>query len=172
MLIRQLFPVLLLLSSGCSAQTPTLVSQPAVQSANPAAETSIAPLSPSRKYAEQSSQAVVLAGLGNAMKSLDTYKWKNRLLLVFAPSEKSAAYKRQMQLLVEQKAGLEDRDLRVVQLFAESTSYLDSQLIDEATAAQFRSQFNVGQEEVDLIPNFLNINGLFFTFQPRLNHRS
>lgn len=85
------------------------------------------------------------------MNSLDTHKWKNRLLLVFAPSEASAVYKQQMQLLVEQKAGLDDRDLLVVKLLATGTSYLDSQPIDEMTAAQFRSQFNVGPEEFRVI---------------------
>lgn len=103
------------------------------------------------KDIEQSSQELALSGLGNVMKSLDTYKWKNRLLLVFAPSEASAAYKKQMQLLLEQKAGLEDRDLLIVKLLAKGTNHLDSQPIDEATVDQLRSRFDVGQEEFCVI---------------------
>ena len=84
------------------------------------------------------------------MKSLDAYQWKNRLLLVFAPSKNSSAYQRQMQLFEGQKVAFDDRDLLVVKLLVEGTSYLD-QSIDEATAAQLRSQFNVGQDEFCVI---------------------
>lgn len=85
------------------------------------------------------------------MKSLDAYQWKNRLLLVFTPSKNSSAYQRQMQLFEGQKAGFDDRDLLVIKLLADGTSHLDSQSIDEATVAQLRSQFNVGQDEFCVI---------------------
>ena len=150
MMIRQLFPFLLLLVFGCSNQILTLASQPAAQSGIPTAETSNALLSPHMEDTERSSQQEAL-GDGNAMKSLDVYQWKNRLLLVFAPLENHPAYQRQMQLFEGKKSGFDDRDLLVVKLLAEGTSYLDSQSIDEATAAQLRSQFNVGQEEFRVI---------------------
>jgi hypothetical protein len=152
MMIRRLFPfLLLLLVSDCSAQSLTLVSQPATQLASSTAETSIAVAAATPVLTRQSFQEVAFAGDGNTMFNLDSYKWKNRLLLVFAPSEESAAYKKQMQLIEGKKAGFDDRDLLVVKLLAEGTSRLGSQPIDEATATQLRSRFKVGQEEFRVI---------------------
>lgn len=71
--------------------------------------------------------------------------------MVFAPEENSPAYQRQMQLFEGQRAGFDDRGLLMVRLLAEGTSRLDSQPIDEAAAAQLRSQFKVGQEEFRVI---------------------
>jgi len=52
------------------------------------------------------------------MVNFDAYKWKNRLLLVFAPVEDNPAYQRQMQMQMfeGQKAKFEDQDLLIVEL--------------------------------------------------------
>lgn len=102
------------------------------------------------RLAGQLSQ-VASVGDGNVMFNFDSYQWKNRLLLVFAPKEESAAYKRQIQLMSGQKAGFDERDLLVVKVLGEGTSRLDSQPIDEAAAAGLRSRFNVGQDEFSVI---------------------
>lgn len=87
----------------------------------------------------------------NIVTSLDTYRWKNRLLLVFAPSENNSIYQRQMQLLAAHKAGLNERNLLVFKLVAEGTSHLESQSIDATDVARLRSQFKVSQEEFRVI---------------------
>jgi 3-deoxy-D-arabino-heptulosonate 7-phosphate (DAHP) synthase class II len=45
---------------------------------------------------------------------LDDYKWKNRLLLVFAPAADHPAYKQQKELISKETQGLQDRHLLVL----------------------------------------------------------
>jgi len=66
--------------------------------------------------------------------SLNNYQWKNRLLLVFAPSEQDAAYQTQKQLIVGHQSQLDERDLRLIEVFATGKSQVDNQEIDAASA--------------------------------------
>jgi len=84
------------------------------------------------------------------MINFDAYKWKNRLLLVFAPAEDSPDYQRQMQMLEGQKAEFEDRDLLIVELLAVCRSRIDTQPID-AAVAQTCSRFNVDPQEFSVL---------------------
>lgn len=112
------------------------------------AENSTALVSPQMQDIEQSSRTGAIAA-NNTMTNLDAYKWKKRLLLVFAPKE-DAAYQRQMQLFAGQQAGFKERDLLVVQLLAEGTSRIDGQTIDAGLATEIRKRFNVEQQEFQL----------------------
>ena len=51
---------------------------------------------------------------------LENYRWKNRVLLVFAPDERDGLYQRQTALANEARAGYRERDLVVVSVFTES----------------------------------------------------
>lgn len=99
---------------------------------------------------KKSSQEVATSLKNNAMTSLDDYKWKKRLLLVFAPKE-DTAYQKQMQLFNEQQVGLNERDLLIVQLLIEGTSLIDSQPINPVLAAQIRERFKVEQQDFQVI---------------------
>ena len=123
----------LLLVSGCSTQL--IASQPATTTEN------------SISLAEINNEVPALSN--NVMTSLDDYKWKNRLLLVFAPKE-DATYQQQMQLFKEQP-GFDERDLFVVQLLAEGTSRINNQPIDAQLATQIRERFNVAPQEFQVI---------------------
>ncbi len=125
----------LLLVSGCLTQL--IASQPATTE-------NLTVLSSARI------KDVVPALSNNAMTTLDDYKWKNRLLLVFAPKE-DAAYQDQMQLFKEQQPGFNERDLLVVHLLAEGTSFINNQPIDAQLATQIRERFNVAQQEFQVI---------------------
>ena len=70
--------------------------------------------------------------------NLSSQKWKNRVLLVFAPSVDNHTYQQQMQLLQEHKSGFADRDLVLVQVLATDESYANRQPIDESSAAKLR----------------------------------
>ena len=50
---------------------------------------------------------------------LHTYKWKNRIILIFAPSTDSDIYKRQMRRFEGQEDSILDRDLIIIELFEE-----------------------------------------------------
>lgn len=82
---------------------------------------------------------------------LSTYQWKNRLLLVFAPSEHSPTYQRQIQLFQEQQAGFEERDLLLVELLTEVTSRVNRQPMSKANVTNLRSRFNVAPQEFRVI---------------------
>ncbi len=83
----------------------------------------------------------------NMAFNLNSYQWKNRLLLVFAPSESSESYQRQMQLFQEQKAGLSERDLVVVEMFTENTGRVGNKTLDQADVTQMRKHFNIAPQE-------------------------
>jgi hypothetical protein len=48
---------------------------------------------------------------------LNAYQWKNRIILIFAPSSDSDGYKRQMREFGGQEDGILDRDLIILELF-------------------------------------------------------
>lgn len=92
----------------------------------------------------------------NMAFDLNTYQWKNRLLLVFAPSENSPAYQRQMQLFQGQQAGFKERDLLLVELLTESTTRAYGQTLDDARARsqsvrEARSRFHVAPQDFQVI---------------------
>ena len=75
--------------------------------------------------------------------NLSSQKWKNRVLIVFAPSVDNHTYQQQMQLLQEHNSGFADRDLVLVQVLATDESYANRQSIDESSAAKLRDRFGV-----------------------------
>lgn len=82
---------------------------------------------------------------------MSSQKWKNRLLLVFAPSEQNRAYQQQMQLFAQQKQGFATRDLVLVRVFAHGNSYANGQQIDSSSAAHLRDRFGVGNSDFRVI---------------------
>jgi Domain of unknown function (DUF4174) len=83
--------------------------------------------------------------------NLSSQKWKNRVLLVFAPSVDNRTYQQQMQLLQEHNNGFADRDLVLVQVLATDESYTNRQRIDESSAAKLRESFGVDKENFRVI---------------------
>lgn len=83
--------------------------------------------------------------------SLSTQKSKNRVLLVFAPSETSSTYQQQMQIFAQHKPGFAERDLVLVEVLAEGKSSVNGQPIDEASAAKLRDRFGIGKEDFRVI---------------------
>lgn len=138
------------LTSSCSTMTLTRIEQPVAQSTASTA-TAITSLLPHLGNTEQSYKEVASAQPPKAMFNLGSYQWKNRLLLVFSPTENSPNYQQQMQLLQKQAAGLDDRDLLVIELFEEGKSRINNQVIDESAAAQLRNRFNISSEEFSVI---------------------
>jgi hypothetical protein len=76
---------------------------------------------------------------------LDAYQWKNRIILLFAPSSDSDAYKRQMREFEGQGDGILDRDLIILKLFENGESRFGDTSLSERVAPQMRRQFNVGE---------------------------
>lgn len=76
---------------------------------------------------------------------LEAYKWKNRIILVFAPSSASDAYKREMQEFKGQEDGLLDRDLIILELLENGESRWGDTSLSENVAPRMRRQFDVGE---------------------------
>ncbi|MDZ8221607.1 MULTISPECIES: DUF4174 domain-containing protein [unclassified Nostoc] len=97
----------------------------------------------------------VQSSINHAIKmssfNLSSQKWKNRVLLVFAPSVDNPIYQQQMQLLQKYNNGFADRDLVLVQVLATNESYANKQPIDESSAAKLRESFGVDKENFRVI---------------------
>ena len=52
--------------------------------------------------------------LSLAKETLDQYRWTNRPVLLFAPSERDESYSQQMEILDADKIGLAERDILVL----------------------------------------------------------
>ncbi len=151
MLIRCSILVLLIMSvAGCSTPTQSSKRGLSSQLVDQKPETSTTMIAATQEAASVSNLE------GNAEDNnmafdLNTYQWKNRLLLVFAPSENSPAYQRQMQLFQGQQAGFKERDLLLVELLTESTTRAYGQTLDDADVARVRSRFNVAPQDFQVI---------------------
>ena len=83
--------------------------------------------------------------------SLDRYQWKNRLLLVFAPSVKSPPYETQMQLFDPEEAGFNDRDLVLFRVLDEGESYAGDESLSRADADRLRERFEIAPGDFSVI---------------------
>lgn len=54
--------------------------------------------------------------------ALEGYRWKARLLLLFAPDADSAAYLRQQEMLLVAEPGLNERDIVVISVLQDAVS--------------------------------------------------
>lgn len=72
---------------------------------------------------------------------LDAYHWTNRVIILFAESEKSPYFAEQMQILREEKDGVLDRDLVVVEVLETGTSRCGETSISDASAESLRNRF-------------------------------
>lgn len=96
-------------------------------------------------------QSSINHGIKMSSFNLSYQKWKNRVLLVFAPSADNPIYQQQMQLLQKHNNGFADRDLVLVQVLATNESYANKQPIDESSAAKLRDRFGVDKENFRVI---------------------
>lgn len=92
-------------------------------------------------------------GQGPGVIELNRYLWKNRLLLVFAPSEHDARYRDLKRELREHGDAILERDLLVFHVLENGVSRLGPSPIDAQSAALLRDRFSVnpGQFLVVLI---------------------
>jgi hypothetical protein len=82
---------------------------------------------------------------------LEALQWKNRIILVFAPSSNFEAYKGQMREFAGQEYGILDRDLIILELFEDGESRQGNASLSERVAPRMRHQFEVGKGEFVLI---------------------
>lgn len=88
---------------------------------------------------------------------LERYTWKNRLVLLFAPTPDSDAATRQQATLDGEEAALRERDVVRFAFFTDGESFAIAHpagqkvTVAPDVAAEAREQYGVGEEEFALI---------------------
>ena len=82
---------------------------------------------------------------------LSHYQWKNRLLLVFAPSREEPMFRTLHDSLGARRADVADRDLVVLEVLESGPSTEDGVRLDPATAKLLRERFRVPGEDFSVI---------------------
>lgn len=75
---------------------------------------------------------------------LHQFQWRNRLLLIFAPSPTSEVYIEQQRLFHDYSAALDERDMIIGSLFEQSEGYVGNSAIQPVEASALRTRFKVG----------------------------
>jgi hypothetical protein len=83
--------------------------------------------------------------------TLSSQKWKNRVLLVFAPTTGSSAYQQQMELFNKYKQDFAERDLVLIQVLSEGKSYANGHPIDSASASKLRARFGIAKQDFRVV---------------------
>jgi hypothetical protein len=83
--------------------------------------------------------------------NLSDEQWQHRILLVFAPSEPSPLYQQQQQAWQSRSEGMQERDLKLVEVLAAGASRVDEQPMSAASADRLRDQFGVAPQDFAVI---------------------
>jgi len=82
---------------------------------------------------------------------LDQYKWKNRLLFIFAPDHNDPLLASLRKELSEQESEVADRDLIVFQILESDSSTMNAEPVDSQTTSWLREHFSIPQKTFALI---------------------
>jgi len=80
--------------------------------------------------------------VGSAV-DLRQYQWKNRILLVFAPTQGEPLFQALHESVAARRADVEDRDLVVFEVLENGPSFQDGEILDPAEARTLRERFRV-----------------------------
>jgi hypothetical protein len=82
---------------------------------------------------------------------LSEFRWKNRLLFLFAPDSSHPLLKNLQTEIVSQKPEVEERDLVIFEILERGSSRMDAKILDHETADAIRKHFGVSEDEFTLI---------------------
>jgi hypothetical protein len=86
-----------------------------------------------------------VSGTGAPKNMLDQFKWKNRIILLTASTALDQQLAQQLELLSGKNDGLDDRDLIIIQLLSDSSSYIEGEVLSQKHAAEIRSRFETSK---------------------------
>ncbi len=72
---------------------------------------------------------------------LDSYRWNNRILIIFTPSSNNSNFKKAEDLLKQNNDGILDRDLVIFYIFENSQSTVNNLPINKFTSNYLREKF-------------------------------
>ena len=76
---------------------------------------------------------------------LNVYRWKNRLLMVFSPSQTGSDYQDFMREVQSERNGLRNRDIFLFEIFEKGESRLGDSPLNKDSADYLRERFSVKQ---------------------------
>jgi hypothetical protein len=82
---------------------------------------------------------------------LTQFKWKNRLLFLFAPDPSHPFYKQLHGQIVDQKSEVEDRDLVIFSVLLQGPSQMNTTEIDRQEVDSIRDRFMISPHEFSLV---------------------
>lgn len=82
---------------------------------------------------------------------LSQFKWKNRLLLLFAPHRDHPFFDSLHQAMISRKGEVKDRDLIVFEMFEEGPSTVNGEDLNPQTALMLRVKYNIQPGEFTII---------------------
>jgi hypothetical protein len=117
-----------------------------------------------KESAESSHHAVDL--------DLTDYSWKNRVVLLFAKSERDASHQAFRRDWSRRSEAVADRDLLLVEVYEESDSRLGDNPLSKASATELRDHFGIDSDTTRFIlvgkdgteklrKSFIELDGLF-----------
>ena len=83
--------------------------------------------------------------------NLSDEQWQHRVLIVFTPSKQSPLYQQQQQAWQSRNEGMQERDLKLIEVLATGASRVDGQPMSAASADRLRNQFGVALEDFAVI---------------------
>ena len=99
--------------------------------------------------------AVVSFGSGRNAQAisldLSQFRWKNRLVFLFAPSREHPLFDKLHRSIAIQKDEIADRDLVIFEILDSEPSRMDTSPLDPQTAQYLREKFNVPRNRFAVI---------------------
>ncbi|ACV68228.1 DUF4174 domain-containing protein [Desulfohalobium retbaense] len=82
---------------------------------------------------------------------LEEYRWKNRLLIIFAPSKTDQTYLKLQHALDRAEDALQGRDMLVFHLFASGSGWVGDIPVHAEAVRSFYRRFDVQDQDLNLI---------------------
>lgn len=82
---------------------------------------------------------------------LSEYRWKNRLVFLFAPSETDSAYQRMKDQIQELQPDLDERDVVLFRIFENGKSRVDDSLLGKSAADALRKKYDIKTGALTLV---------------------
>lgn len=74
---------------------------------------------------------------------LDSWRWKNRVILLYSPTESNASFQSQKHLLASNAEGVVERDLVILELVEQGQSRVGHQLLSETSVQDIRQRLGL-----------------------------
>jgi hypothetical protein len=89
------------------------------------------------------SPATTSAGSSRQDITLEQFKWKSRLIVLIATSPQHADVEKQKQFLSGADEGLNDRDLKVIEIYSTTQGFLDGQPLPQESFSGLRANLEL-----------------------------